>query len=593
MQKIGELLTKNGLVTQQQLNNALKIQANEKAMIGKIMVAENYLRQQDLQKTLAQKHNLPFVELNVQEPDFSLLKPELQHQYFALEIIPLKQNNNEVTLAVTNISAEVLQWTAINYAGCKVTYAITSSFDILWSLQKHFAKNDDEAARLALLKQSPEFSARKLISLPVKLLMIAIIAALEGAFYVQPQQSFVYFGWFVNVMCLASVLYKTVFYFMGRNRRKQHILPNENLPIYTVLVPLFREEKSIPRLLKCLQNLDYPKTKLDIKLVVEAADDITINAIKKAAPPQYMEIIKVPYSLPQTKPKACNYALLYARGEFVTIFDAEDDPDPTQLKKALAEFMQVGKELACVQAKLNYYNTEKNLLTRWFALEYATWFEAVMNGVELSNSPLPLGGTSNHIRVDVLKKLGGWDAFNVTEDADLGLRLAQFGYKIATINSVTMEEAPAKIMPWLKQRTRWLKGFLQTYFVHMRAPLKLIKNTGIQGFLILQFFFALPVLLLMLMPFWVVFAASLEIPPMLNNFAFANFIFCTLIHIFMGYDVQKNLRDYEGEKLFKAFPLFPILTMPVYWLLHLAASYMAVYQLITKPHYWNKTEHGQ
>jgi cellulose synthase/poly-beta-1,6-N-acetylglucosamine synthase-like glycosyltransferase len=359
-----------------------------------------------------------------------------------------------------------------------------------------------------------------------------------------------------------------------------------------VLVPLFKEERSIKRLVAALKNLDYPKVKLDIKFVLEANDEITINALKAEQPPQYMEIIRTPYSLPQTKPKACNYALNYARGEYVTIYDAEDEPDPQQLKKALAAFVNGGEKLACVQARLNYYNAKQNILTRWFSLEYATWFEIVMPGLQRINAPIPLGGTSNHIRTNVLKEIGGWDAFNVTEDADLGMRLYQHGYKCQVIDSITMEEAVSGLVAWFKQRTRWLKGFMQTYFVHMRSPRKLIASTGWRGFFTLQFFMGTPVAIYLTVPIWTVTSLYMELSAPLYAFALFNLFFSAAVHAAMAISASNKLVDYNNKKIFSVQPIFAALTIPLYGILLIFAAYRALYQLIFKPHYWDKTEHG-
>ena len=593
MKKLGELLTEKGLITAAQLAKALELQTRDKSLIGKIMVTENYIRLQSLQQVLAEKYNLEFVDLNKTEPDLALIKTEKRDEYFAIELLPFKQEGNVITLAVTDLNEKVKLWSARNYIGYEVKYVITSPFDILWTLQKHFAHNDDEQARFALFRKHPEFSARKLLGRRGTILMLSALFVFEAVFFLSPETSFAYFGMLMNLLCFLTISYKSAIFLVGAVlSRKRNDASLNYFPIYTILVPLYREEKSIKRLLRALEKLDYPRSRLDIKLVVENDDNITIAAIKKNAPPQYMEIIRVPFSLPRTKPKACNYALRYARGEFVTIFDAEDEPDPQQLKKALEAFTIYGREMACVQARLNYYNANKNYLTRWFALEYATWFEVVIRGLEGISSPLLLGGTSNHIRTDVLKEIGGWDAFNVTEDADLGMRLAQHGFRATTIDSITMEEAPSKLFSWIKQRTRWLKGFMQTYFVHMRNIKGLVKNTGWQGFATLQFFVGLPFLIYLLVPIWMGLAAFISAPYYLINFAFFNLFYGIIAHIAMAIAAENKLVSHSGNRVFSFFPYFAICTIPLYMFLHVVAAYRALYQLLVKPQYWDKTEHG-
>ena len=191
-----------------------------------------------------------------------------------------------------------------------------------------------------------------------------------------------------------------------------------------------------------------------------------------------MRIVTVPNGQPRTKPRALNYALQDARGTLVAVFDAEDIPDADQLRRAANAFIEGGPRLACVQARLAIYNADESFLSRQFALEYSALFSGLLPALGFLRLPLTLGGTSNHFRRDLLLKIGGWDPFNVTEDADLGIRLARFGYEVSVINSVTMEEAPASWRSWRGQRTRWIKGWIQTYLVHMRRPLRLWRDLG-------------------------------------------------------------------------------------------------------------------
>ena len=347
------------------------------------------------------------------------------------------------------------------------------------------------------------------------------------------------------------------------------------LPVYTILVPLYKESAVVPQLLQALQNLDYPKDRLDIKLVVEEEDTQTQETILLQNPPRYMQIIRVPDSHPKTKPKACNYALQFARGSVTAIFDAEDIPDPRQLKLALLKFEEDPK-IACVQARLNYYNINDNFLTRWFALEYAIWFNFVMQGLAKLGHPLPLGGTSNHVKTSALKEVGGWDAFNVTEDADLGLRLSRFGYKSAAINSLTREEAPNEVWPWIKQRTRWIKGFMQTFIVQMREPRFCPSLTFFIGAAPLIFLATLPMLAaapFFAMPNWLLYLSVFN----LAYSAISHVAYCVI----------------AKDELPSKYLFWPALTFPLYCVMHIIAAYRALYQLVAAPSYWDKTTHGR
>ena len=249
-----------------------------------------------------------------------------------------------------------------------------------------------------------------------------------------------------------------------------HALKNVEWPIYTILCPLYREAQVVPQFVHAMQALDYPPDKLQILFLTEADDSDTRNAIRALELPPHFKILIVPDGKPRTKPRACNYGLMHARGPYVVIYDAEDIPDPLQLKKAVLTFANHGTDVVCVQAKLNFYNSRQNLLTRWFTAEYSSWFDLILPGLQLANFSLPLGGTSNHFRTAALRALGGWDAYNVTEDCDLGLRLKRYHMNTVILDSTTLEEANSQLKNWIRQRSRWIKGYMQTYLVYMRNP---------------------------------------------------------------------------------------------------------------------------
>jgi len=253
------------------------------------------------------------------------------------------------------------------------------------------------------------------------------------------------------------------------------ILADIDWPRYTILCPLYREAEVVLQFVKAMQALDYPVDKLQILFLTEKDDTATRKAIRKLQLPSHFQIVTVPDGQPRTKPRACNFGLLQTTGDYIVVFDAEDIPDPQQLKKAVLAFAQQDEKTACVQAKLNFYNPEQNILTRWFTAEYSLWFDVVLPGLQRLGTPLPLGGTSNHFRTDVLRMVGGWDPFNVTEDCDLGLRLGQYGLRTVVMDSTTYEEANSQLKNWMRQRSRWIKGYMQTYFVHMRSPWKYLR----------------------------------------------------------------------------------------------------------------------
>ncbi len=371
-------------------------------------------------------------------------------------------------------------------------------------------------------------------------------------------------------------------------------LTDEQLPIYTVLVPMYREARMLPMLAQALRDLDYPLGKLDIKLVLEADDHETIEVARTLGLEGVFEVIRVPPSLPKTKPKACNYALGFARGEYLVIYDAEDRPEPNQLRKVVATFARATANTACLQCRLNYYNAGDNWLTRMFTLDYSLWFDQVLPGLERLGIPIPLGGTSNHFKVEVLRELRAWDPFNVTEDADLGIRLAQKGYRVGIVDSTTFEEASHEAATWIRQRSRWIKGYLQTLLVHTRRPLHLIRSTGVLGFLGFVFFIGGTALSGLLNPiFWALYVVWLValwtgFDPMFPQIL----LFLSLLNLLAG----------NGAFIFLSM-LAPIhrgwlnlipysLTVIGYWVLMSIAAYRALWQLIRNPFYWEKTQHG-
>jgi len=366
-------------------------------------------------------------------------------------------------------------------------------------------------------------------------------------------------------------------------------------PTYTILCPLYKESAIVPQFVEAMKSLDYPMDKLQVLFLTEENDNETRAALYGMYLPPGFTVLTVPKGSPQTKPRACNFGLLQAKGQFIVIFDAEDKPEPYQLKKAVLTFANHGSEVACVQAKLNYYNSRQNLLTRWFTAEYSTWFDIMLPGLQRTGFSLPLGGTSNHFRTEVLRALGGWDAFNVTEDCDLGLRISQYNLKTAVLDSTTYEEATSRVKTWLFQRSRWIKGYLQTYLVHMRHPLQALRKGHLRKFFSLQLIVGAWTVVLLINPFmwtltllYVLFQPvqlySILFPgPILYMGAFC-LIFGNFFYVYIHLIGCLRRKEYSLIKW--------VLLLPLYWVMMSISAYIAFYQLIVKPHYWEKTQHG-
>jgi cellulose synthase/poly-beta-1,6-N-acetylglucosamine synthase-like glycosyltransferase len=371
-------------------------------------------------------------------------------------------------------------------------------------------------------------------------------------------------------------------------------IPARELPAYTVLVPAYREPEVIGRLLAEIDRIEYPRNRLDVKLLLEADDRATREAVEAAAPGPHVQVVVVPDQAPKTKPKACNIGLAAARGRYLTIYDAEDRPDPLQLRRAAAAFRGAPADVACLQAKLAYYNADQNLLTRWFAAEYAGWFNQLLPGLVARNAPVPLGGTSNHFRVDVLARVGGWDPYNVTEDADLGIRLHRAGYRTRVIESETLEEANSDVINWVKQRSRWYKGYFQTWLVHMRHPIQLLREVGLAGFIGFNLFVGGTPLLSLLNPvFWAMAAIwFIASPPFIAALFPSWLYYAATVSLVAGNATFFYTSLVSARLTGRPTLVLAGLLVPVYWVLMSVAAVKALVQLASSPSFWEKTVHG-
>ncbi|CAJ1585273.1 glycosyltransferase [[Mycobacterium] wendilense] len=371
-------------------------------------------------------------------------------------------------------------------------------------------------------------------------------------------------------------------------------IPDEELPPYTILVPAYNEPEVVGDLIGAMAALDYPRDKLQVLLLLEADDDVTIEAARECAESDAITIVLVPPAEPRTKPKACNYGLHFATGEIVTIYDAEDLPEPLQLRRVVAAFGRLPDNVVCVQAKLLYHNGHQNLLTAWFTAEYGLWFGYLLPGMMGSTSPIPLGGTSNHLRRDVLEDIGAWDPFNVTEDADLGLRIAAHGYRTAVIDSYTLEEANSDPINWVRQRSRWYKGYLQTWLVHIRRPVRLLRTLGLRGFVRFNLVLAgTPVIAVLNLAFWLITVLWFLGQPAVVEAVFPWYIyFPALIALVLGNAATLYMNLIALREDDRADLLTAALTVPLFWVMMSVAAAKGCYQMIRNPSYWEKTFHG-
>ena len=376
----------------------------------------------------------------------------------------------------------------------------------------------------------------------------------------------------------------------------------DELPFYTVLVPLYREGRILPALLERLKRIDYPPEKLEVLLLIEEDDEQTRKVANGYPLPPGIRPLLMPPGQPRTKPRALNIALTVALGEYIVIYDAEDQPEPDQLRKAVAAMRALPPDVVCLQARLNFYNRHQSVLSRMFAVDYAVWYNQFLPGLTAGlarpNAFVPLGGTSNHFRVKALRKLGGWDPFNVTEDCDLGVRLGRASLRVAMLDSTTWEEAVTRIRPWVRQRSRWVKGYLQTYLVHMRRPVQLLRELRVRGFVDFQMLVGGSSLLLLVNPLmWALTVTYAEgkgthlgafiqtlFPPMIYYPGLLSLIVWNFIYFYCNayVCVRHDLLDLIR---------YALLT-PLYWALMSLGAWAGLISLVHNPYYWAKTEHG-
>jgi cellulose synthase/poly-beta-1,6-N-acetylglucosamine synthase-like glycosyltransferase len=599
--RVGEILLMRGLPTREEIDEALVEQERTGSRLGEILVHNEIIEEHDLVAALADQFQLPLVDvsdLDVESlPRDVIPEPLARH----LRCVPISVDETTLYLAVADALdndtiAALREHTHLELRGFLVA---PNAIDEL--LQRVHAEAYTRAASSELLARLPEDCANRVLSGGQKVFFIAISLLTVACLILFPIPTLVALVGLSCVFYAGVSLYKLKLMYSALEHEYEVDVSAEELaamderalPRYTVLVPLYREAAVINQLVDGINNLDYPRTKLDVRLLCEEDDDETILAIERLNLPPHFKLVVVPDSQPKTKPKACNYGLLHADGEIVVIYDAEDRPEPDQLKRIVAAFRKTGPRVTCIQAKLNYFNQDQNLLTRWFSVEYAMWFDLILPGLDAEQVAIPLGGTSNHFLRERLVKLGAWDPYNVTEDADLGIRLHKAGYQTAIIDSTTLEEANSELDNWMRQRSRWIKGYIQTWLVHMRHPLRLFRQLGPWSFLSLQFLVGGTFIFLLNPIFWFLttvffFTHAGVIQQMFPSFVF----YAAAAELFIGNFTFMYLNVAGAvERGYYSLVKYALFS-PVYWGLMSIAAWKGFIQLFTNPFYWEKTEHG-
>ena len=614
--------------------------------------------------------------------------------------LPLNLSDGRIKIATANPLNKGFLTMLEELLHAKVELCVTSIDAIEHAAGKGYREIHKHRALGDLRYRNPDESAYRVLYPWQRRLIIGLVLFLGVLFVVNYPLSFIVVFAAINLLYFGVSPIKFYISFRGfrGSRRSVRVsdkdlkeLSEQDLPVYTILIPIYHEAKILSHIIENVYKIDYPHEKLDVKIVMEETDTETINEAKRLglfgkpetviAPiipvkqrtkpirmnslepsmrvidgdantvgalesvkatgggnsgvvltvkcnggeimeipesfvdsaddvvllkgkldelmTQYLDSLKVfdavvvPDAEIKTKPRACNYGLQRAKGKYCVVYDAEDDPDPDQLKKAVVAFSRAGEDVVCLQSRLNFYNSKENLLTRWFSLEYSFWYDYYLDGLDHVGAPLPLGGTSNHFRTKQLREIGGWDPYNVTEDADLGVRISRKGMKTAMLNSYTYEEANNKLGNWIRQRSRWNKGYVQTYLVHMRHPRKLLKEMGRKQFFYFQLTFGGNIFLPLVNPLlWAVTALTLLNPGMFDFLFFYPIVYVCIFNLIIGNGVfiLLHMGPYVIKKNYTSIPLAFII--PLYWVLISIGDWRGIIQLITKPFYWEKTQHG-
>ena len=608
--KLGEQLIAEGIISEEQLSNALQFQKSSGGMLGEILISLRYVTPEQLHNVLAVQMKMGRTGRKLDFTNSKRLPYEFALKYNAIII---NTRSDAYILAVR----ETLNQESLNELQVHLDKPIEQVLATMEEIEKYwnivYSNDQLDDSVYKLFNEQPENSARSTLSKGQKITGIAIIVTLIGFLIFDYSATLLVLNIIAQIIYAILSLFK--FWILSRGFREQNQLrftqeevdaiDERDLPVFSLLVPVYKEATLVPLIVERLNNLDYPHHKLDIRILLEEDDLETLEAFQKFDLPPHYTLLVVPDSQPHTKPKACNYGLIRARGDYVVIYDAEDMPERDQLKKVHLAFQKLPDNYACVQAKLNYYNSTQNILTKWFTHEYSTWFDVLLVGVMTFKFPLPLGGTSNHFKTDVLREIGAWDPFNVTEDADLGIRLHKLNYKTVVLDSYTFEEANSNLKNWVRQRSRWIKGYLQTWFVHMRNPIKFMKSVGFSGFVGFQaMMLGTPLIPLMNPFFWIMTLSWYLYEPAVITTLFpgplyyiasaqlilGNFIF-VYTHLVGTYTVVRD-GEVKGKMNLSYAIVAAGVLMPVYWILMSVAAYIALFQLITNPHYWEKTDHG-
>ena len=587
-------LVADGVVTPAQLMRALRMQARSAGDLGAILIAQGAVTAEALAMIEARQQSAARLPVQALQPDVRLVDLLGAHRCLALMCLPVRRLGGLTLVACARPADFAAARVELEQAFGPVQMAIVTEAELSGALARLRLRSLRDWAQSCV---APNESCRTLGGQVLRQSLSVLAVVFGAALVAWPLVVLQVLTGIAVLMLILSGALKLLAVGATLRARLSRSRPArreaDTKPVISVLVPMYKEPETLPRLINRLNRLTWPRHLLDILLVVEETDSLTRGALAEMTLPAWMRVIVVPDAPLRTKPRALNYAMLFARGSVIGVYDAEDAPEPDQLHRVAQAFAEGPDTLACVQGLLDFYNPQTNWIARCFTIEYASWFRVILPGLQRMGLVVPLGGTTLFFRAEALRALGGWDAHNVTEDADLGLRLARRGYTMQILPSVTYEEANCRALPWVKQRSRWLKGYAITWATHMRNPAALWRDLGPKRFFGVQVLFLGTLVQFALMPllwsFWIIqfgFGHPLlgEQPAWVFQSLLAVFLVTEAITLSVGL-VALRARHHRGL-------IFWLPAMHVYFPLAVLAVYKALWELIRAPFYWDKTTHG-
>jgi cellulose synthase/poly-beta-1,6-N-acetylglucosamine synthase-like glycosyltransferase len=601
--RLGELLCRRGDLSATQLSAALALQRQSQARLGEVLLSRGWIDRERLTAALAAQAGLDTATVTPRAAGAAPGAVDNLAVFLRRRLLPLPDADGPAAFVAADATqgAAGLREMTPPQGDARLSLADPDAVDA--ALLTAFGP---ALAQRGATRCAEADSARRGVLVTQRAGIVLLLVSLAVGLWMAPGPTAA--GLFSVLILLNALNALARIAVLGAALRGPHPdqdMPRETdqvtalstvgpIPCISILIPLLREPEVLPLLREALEALDWPPERLDVMLLLEQDDSETAAALAAMPLPRFCRTLVMPAGEPRTKPRALNIALDFARGDIIGIYDAEDRPEPDQLRRVAALLAQSPPEVACVQCRLSYYNPTENWLTRCFAIEYALWFDVLIAGFSDLGLPIPLGGTSVFFRRHALEALGGWDAHNVTEDADLGMRLARRGWRCAVSRSTTHEEANSRLLPWVRQRSRWLKGYITTWLVHMRRPVELWRDLGAVGFMGFQTVFLGAIVAYLGLPlFWLLwFSVLFGVGPGWLADTPVWLLWSIGVIQLGGWLAMLCAAVISTRRRGQGWLLRWVPTLVFYWPIGAIAAYVALFELLVAPTLWRKTRHG-